>query len=1211
MANDFTRDPKGFSFVFQGMKVNSRPDSLPPGKYPLAVNVRGYSDGTIQTRPGLPGLFSAGNANITDLHSYAALFTDNLPRILARDSSDGIWLDNGVLKGTLAGAGASPGVSMIPFRPGASPVPWMYIANGSDYRKFSAPDGSNVVTQQKVGIKEPQTEPDAAVMANVNALLASLGDPNTLGGTASGGSTNTRVADTVVAALPVDAVGVGSNFTSLQVHSGIPYQKFQLINNTTLSIGMRVYDVFQPMTSALAVAGLFYYSGTTGKCVVVPAALAGGIGNGEQSLYGQNLLSSLRRGALVSLDGEVCLVQSVSVGPNGSISFITSTVNAHSLPCNMQAVPAIMVNTPAFAGNVLSSKSREYQVTVGIGTAQVAVSSFNPALQSFQPDDYIHVSLWVDNLQNLNEVKIMLDVGDGSFTENFYYYTVRPSDITQAQAATNPLTQLGAAQQVSQRALIDEEVSASAKNQGVTFSSAQTSPGNSQWSEIMFPISALTRVGDDQTLSLQNIVAFQLLWNASGTINAQHGETDNWVLGGGQVDVGDVGAPYQYRVRPRSSLTGVVGNPSPATRYGVNPRRQTVNVILPSAAYDPQIDTWDVFRYGGTVTEWRFIGSTPSSNTVFTDNYDDAAAGAGEALDFDNFEPWPTVDVPNVGTAGLEGALQSGICGTIGILSSPDQDLTRYLPGTLIQIAGGNVYTLQTRPVQVAGQEFLVQFVENAGVWPVFTPYIIQEPLLANQPLPYMWGPDADGTVFACGDSFRPGTLSFAKNYAPDSVPDTFNQEISPPSEPLLGGETIDGLSFVASSERWWALYPQPQDVRQRYSVVQQPFPRGLAAPWGHCTDGRSLFWYAKDGIWSSTEGSLTDADFNTFFPHEGVVGTAITYGGVTILPPDYSKAGGFRLAHANGYLYATYLDKNGSYHTLVCDLKRKAWSVDAQSPAVTVFYHPEQQAGTVISGTTLYPELLAGTVNITPAQVLQQQDLANDQQGRIACTLAVGEYDGGDARAPKQWGDLFVDSLPVANFSGQTGIKVTPFSLGVAVASPTVIPQSTTRSRVPISVGGVVVSDFLGMLATWLDDFSAQGVATKLYQWQPSFVIQPARTISWATFGTSYGIDGYFHIRQLSIAYVSTSPITIVCETHDGQDPLPVVLPSTGGNYVKTVFPLSANKGLLYTFQATSAQPFQIFSADSDVYVGAWGRTGPYATPQNFGGEIVQPSPI
>src|SRR5439155_7929642 len=130
---------------------------------------------------------------------------------------------------------------------------------------------------------------------------------------------------------------------------------------------------------------------------------------------------------------------------------------------------------------------------------------------------------------------------------------------------------------------------------------------------------------------------------------------------------------------PRSKITGAVGNPSPETRYGVNPRRQSVVVSLPSAAYDAQIDTWDIERYGGTVTSWRYAGSVPSSAANFIDNFDDDAVGAGDLLEFDNFEPWPVVDIPNNGTASI-------VNGTVALISTPDVDTATYLPGTLVQL---------------------------------------------------------------------------------------------------------------------------------------------------------------------------------------------------------------------------------------------------------------------------------------------------------------------------------------------------------------------------------------------------------------------------------------------------------------------------------------------------------------------------------------------
>jgi hypothetical protein len=132
-------------------------------------------------------------------------------------------------------------------------------------------------------------------------------------------------------------------------------------------------------------------------------------------------------------------------------------------------------------------------------------------------------------------------------------------------------------------------------------------------------------------------------------------------------------------------------------------------------------------------------------------------------------------------------------------------------------------------------------------------------------------------------------------------------------------------------------------------------------------------------------------------------------------------------------------------------------------------------------------------------AIVAKQQTLTDDIASPITCRVAVSEFDGGDSRAPKQWGDFFVDMLPAAFM----GVGVTPMSLGAPAAPQVLIPSGAVRTRAPASVGGVVVSDFMGMYFLWVDDYGQQAAATKLYLWQPSFVIQPAATIAWATFGS------------------------------------------------------------------------------------------------------------
>jgi hypothetical protein len=472
-----------------------------------------------------------------------------------------------------------------------------------------------------------------------------------------------------------------------------------------------------------------------------------------------------------------------------------------------------------------------------------------------------------------------------------------------------------------------------------------------------------------------------------------------------------------------------------------------------------------------------------------------------------------------------------------------------------------------------------------------------------------MWGPDQSGTIFACGDPLRPGTLYFAKNYAPDAAPDSYNIEVVQPSEPLLGGVILDGLCYVGSAERWWQIYPQPDNAAQRFAVVQAPFDRGIAAPWGVCTDGKNVYWWAKDGIRSSAAGSLTDADLYNLFPHDGVAGSNVTYGGQTIFAPNYALAGSFRLAYSNSYLYATYQDGTGTYRTLVLDIRHSAWSVDVYTPPATAFYHPEQPAGTIISGgiPILFDELNVATFGGT-ANVAAQAENQNDLGAPIACAIATREFTADDDRAPKQWGDIFLDSTPVAAGAAMT---VTPMSVGAPVAPVITLPTATTRQRVPLSVGGIVVVEFLGILLQWTDDFTAQSSPSRVHLWQPSYVIQPARNIAWQTFGSSFEFEGFGHIKELILAWVSTAPITLTVTAFDGMSPAVITIPSSGGAYKKQLFTFTANKGLIYNFAATSIAPFQLFLSDSELQAGPWSRQSPYTMFKNFGGRPMDSAVI
>lgn len=1165
---------------------------------------------------------------VTDIGAYTALSTDNLPRYLARLIDDTIWLDNGTQVGILSGAGASPGATLIPIRPSQSPQPWLYIANGSDYQKFSSPV-SNVVTQRKVGIAEPQSPPDACPdQMNVSEFTSNAASW-TATGTAGALSDITRTTDTCVA-LFADPASISPSLStrySMQVGTGVQYQAGMEINVVNTGAGgtpvpMIVQDVFPPAAanSSISIQAIQYFSGSNGRCVIVPSQMPidnsvpefQGLSPTGDTLVSQAQLGSLRRGSLIQLGTggnlEVVFVLNVTHGPQGLIAFECVTSNTHVAAETMIGKPAIAVSfTQApggLVGQVISAAAIQSSVTSGVGLISKTIAAANnpfthqpfvsdPTLPTAQADDYVHLSALVSDLTLLTGIRILFDVGDGSFTQNYFYYDVQPSALVSAVAGTQ--TQLGAtslaAQQTITRDVIDQGTvptinptgsqlpgSETLSQLGINLSTSGTTDlGASQWNEILFPIASFTRVGNDESKTLANCNAARIQVTVTGSVTFDFGSI--WVESGGQPDVGDNGALYFYQVRPRDSRTGVVGNPSPATRYGVGPRRQRVIVPLPSAAYDSQIDTWDVFRYGGTITSFRYIGSAIASASAFVDNVFDSEAQVGSPLDQDNFEPWPTIDLPQALTA-------TSVNGTVALVTIPaPTNALRWLPGTLVQLAGGQVFTLRLRPVLISGTTYRLEFIECAAPGTNVTA-TIQEPILGNQKLPYMWGPDANGTVFGCGDPLRPGVLYFSKAFAPDQCPDANVIEITAPSEPLAGGEIVDGLSVVASPERQWALYPQPDNPTQPYNQVLQPVVRGFAAPWGHCSDGQQIRFWAKDGIWGTTDGSYTDADLYPLFPHDGVPGVAITYAGVTYPPPDYKRVAKFRLAYVNGFMYATYQDTTGTYHTLVVD-KRNAWSVDDYSPAVSVVFHPPQPASTLQSSSTLYDEMVMGNVS---GQISAQAVNTNDLGGPIACALAPFEFDGGDIRAPAQWGDYFLDLTPAA----VAGVIATPVSQGIQVASPSTVASSASRQRVPLSVGGVVVSDFLGLVLRWTDNFSTQTAPTEIHAWQPSWDLQPAYIVAFQTFGTAFGLKGFMHIPQLSIAYVATQAVTFTIGVVDGTAPASITLPSTGGVYSKILLRPTFNKGQLYTFAATSAARFQLFLDDCEVMVALWGRQGP-----------------
>lgn len=408
----------------------------------------------------------------------------------------------------------------------------------------------------------------------------------------------------------------------------------------------------------------------------------------------------------------------------------------------------------------------------------------------------------------------------------------------------------------------------------------------------------------------------------------------------------------QYRYVYRSSATGATSNPSPESAALTLP--VSSNTITSLWSPDPQIDVVDYYRLDSVTSEFTYVNTGPNdnlggggTNTPVTDSLTDTELGT-QLLSFDNFEPFPSIDLPQKGTCTIAGGVITWVSGgSIGGSSTGFN--TRWLAGTTIIIGSptGLAYILIARPTSTTSMT--IPGVPDSGT-PV--QYTIAEPILAAQALPYLWGP-SDNIPFTCGcgDKLRPGTMYWCQGNNLDAAPDTNQQDITDPSEPLVNGVYSGGKGIVFTILRAVAVVPNFYNalatatgtVGGTWSVETTGITRGLFMPRCLAVDGGgTIFFRVNDGIHASPGGgsseSITDSSLYPLFPHENSTPKPITRNGVTIYPPDDSQPQYQKFTIIDAYLYYLYRDISNTQRQLVFDIAAKGWIWDTPTPAITAF---------------------------------------------------------------------------------------------------------------------------------------------------------------------------------------------------------------------------------------------------------------------------------
>ncbi len=459
----------------------------------------------------------------------------------------------------------------------------------------------------------------------------------------------------------------------------------------------------------------------------------------------------------------------------------------------------------------------------------------------------------------------------------------------------------------------------------------------------------------------------------------------------------------QYRYVYRSSATGALSNPSPESVQST--LSVLVNNVMATPSTDPQVDKIDFYRLDTGLDNFTYVGTGPNSSAPFSDTLLDSDVASNPILEFDNYEPFPSIDLPAGGTVNVVGGVVEYVSGT--------KFNVRWLPGTII-IVGTVAFTLNTRPTSTTS--LTCSNVETVGgVETVVVPddgsnlvYEIAEPDLAAQPLAYMWGPtDNISFAFGCGDPLRPGTLYWCKGNNLDSAPDTNQEDVTSPSEPLQNGCIVNGLAWVASASRAWLILPNFFNALatvtgtqgSTWTLQESSLKRGLYMPRCLAVDGGGVVYFrAKDGIYASPGGqggkSITDEDLYNLFPHEGIVPQPVQIGPYTVYPPNDNLPQLQKMNCANGYLYYDYVDVTSTPRTLVYDTLLGGWCVDTYPVPVSVHVLEEGPSvnNTLMGCTDGTVRPFGGAVDTNSAVIL------------------MPAWNAGDTRALKHFGDLYIE---------------------------------------------------------------------------------------------------------------------------------------------------------------------------------------------------------
>lgn len=1086
-----------FRMNCNGVDLVNPVDRMPDGFFPYIMNGRVIQFGRIEARPGY-ALYGTG-VNEGAFNSIRRMNYQGVGYYFAGASTA---LELGTppapLQNIAGGFSGNP-LSLIPFRPNNTPEPLMYVYDSAKQGKYSA-DG----TARPIGSVPPSAAPIAEYggpeRVDINTGQSATSWVN--GGAAGTITVGNRVAPTDSAhrfalGCYYDSPSATSGWACLQLD---PTQNWSWAGERMLinygaggSVELVSVREIHPAIEATTIAAIQYDSGTSGPCSIQLA----------------NSPPSLARNSLIQLNtGNVVRVLSVTPVTDGSSVSIrcvtTSTYSVGNPVTGFISWRVYLVNDHGSTEPIAFSYLTAPVTTTGVSTGSMALyASVDASSAGGRPvdpaNDWMHVSFYIDTLASLVEVQFFIDVDanttglGNAFLGNFYTWTIAGSSLQ---------------------------------------------PG---WNEIVVPISQATRSGQDFTRNFSDVDAIQIQVTLTGTCNFGF---DAWYFMGTYGPTIQPNSPVGilYESVNRDSVTGSFSIPGPQTRYQLFPLREQVTVI-PQATAATDIDSLDIYRQGGALANFTYVGTVANNNSspnTFFDGQADAVIAANPEPDLTGIQPWPTTGLPLSGAVNVNGTSVQWVSGSTFPLNLLE-DTVITINGTAYQVYGG-----------VHSSTFLE--ITLSGGAQTNVPFEIANPTVYGSPLPFAFGP-LEGpfapVIFALGDPVNPGFLYYSNGANPDGASDANTLEIASPSEPLVSGEVWNGIAFAGSRDNIFVVrYSYLATIGATNSAAFQfsrlPSPSGFWSTWAVKRGPDGVYFLGRDGIYRATDAgaeNITDQQLYPLFPHDGQPAA----GANGYAPVDMTQLTKLRISVADHDVYFDYVDTGGNPRTWRYDILRKAWWPHSYANPIGLHYLDELPNGApnnmnlILLPSTGFDIFLAGG-NL-------------DNGTAITTQFLTPSLDGGDERAQK----LYVDTMHDADGGGTLNAQI-QFNDNTAMGPKLAIPTTGLRGQFLENISSLSSLGLYRNIST-LYSWTGGPAGPRVYSFEPSGYAQPYLSNRIVTQYITLGIHGWFSHRRLYPALISNSAVNFTIVTQDGRTYGPYTLPSTGGQY--RILPQMLDQGI------------------------------------------------